>query len=55
MNENLGNCSSSVLPNLSQRAEKKLFLAKSLKLEGNNFFKQQNLKEAIRHYHRFFL
>ena len=39
--------------NRSQRAENKICLANSLKLEGNTFFKQENLKEAIRHYHRY--
>ncbi|XP_046652143.1 tetratricopeptide repeat protein 9A-like [Daphnia pulicaria] len=57
MNKDLGLISSaspdsSVSPNISERAENKLCLANSLKLEGNTFFKQGNLKEAIRHYHR---
>ena len=42
----------SVSSNLSKRTEDKVWLASSLKLEGNKFFKQENLKEAIRHYHR---
>lgn len=37
---------------LSHKAEEKLSSANSLKLEGNGFFKNKNIKEAIRHYHR---
>lgn len=54
MSEELA-CSSSAMasfPNLSRRAEEKLSSANSLKLEGNNFFNNKNLKEAIRHYHK---
>lgn len=57
MNTNLGLINSvstdaSVSSNLSKRTEDKVWLANSLKLEGNKFFRQENLKEAIRHYHR---
>ena len=42
------------LSSTSTKAEEKMSLANSLKLEGNDYYNKKNFKEAIRHYHRLF-